>query len=82
MFVNNRELGKVIIIIIIIVIIIIIGFLVSWGGVSPQLDWSRTIVDECGRVGGTRIGMGNRNTLDKISAPVPLCSPQIPHNLT
>jgi hypothetical protein len=32
--------------------------------------------DECGAVGGMRIGRGNR------SAPVPLCLPQVPHDLT
>jgi hypothetical protein len=36
--------------------------------------------DECGIVGGMRIGRGNRSTRRK-PAPVPLCSPQIPHDL-
>jgi hypothetical protein len=36
--------------------------------------------DECGAVGGMRIGRGNRNTRRK-PAPVPLC-PQIPHDST
>jgi hypothetical protein len=36
--------------------------------------------DECGAV-GMRIGRGNRSTQRK-PAPVPLCPPQIPHNLT
>jgi hypothetical protein len=36
--------------------------------------------DECGAVGGIRIGRGNRNTRRK-PAPVPLL-PQIPHDLT
>jgi hypothetical protein len=35
--------------------------------------------DECGTVGGMRIGRGNRSTRRK-PAPVPLCSPQIPHD--
>jgi hypothetical protein len=34
-----------------------------------------------GAVGGMRIGRGNRSTRRKI-APVPLCPPQIPHDLT
>jgi hypothetical protein len=34
--------------------------------------------DECGVVGGMRIGRGNRSTRRK-SAPVTLCPPQIPH---
>jgi hypothetical protein len=37
--------------------------------------------DECGAVGGMRIGMGNRSTRKKF-APVPFCPPQIPHDLT
>jgi hypothetical protein len=37
--------------------------------------------DECGAMGGMRIGEGNRSTRRK-SAPVLLCSPQIPHVLT
>jgi hypothetical protein len=64
-------------------------FLVSWGGVrlSP-LGTSANIWpivpapdDECGVVGGMRIGRGNRSTRRK-PAPVPLCPPQIPHDLT
>jgi hypothetical protein len=41
----------------------------------------RMMDDECGAVGGMRIGRGNRNTRRKC-APVPLCPPQIPHDLT
>jgi hypothetical protein len=37
--------------------------------------------DDYGAVGGMRIGRGNRSTRKK-PAPVPLCPPQIPHNLT
>jgi hypothetical protein len=37
--------------------------------------------DECGAVGGMRIGEGNRSTRGK-PAPVPLYPPQIPHDLT
>jgi hypothetical protein len=37
--------------------------------------------DECGAVGGMRFDRGNRSTRKK-PAPVPLCSPQIPHDLT
>jgi hypothetical protein len=36
--------------------------------------------DECGVVGGMRIGRGNRSIRRK-PAPVPLCPPQIPHDL-
>jgi hypothetical protein len=37
-------------------------------------------VNECGVVGGMRIGRGNGNTGRK-SIPVTLCLPQIPHEL-
>jgi hypothetical protein len=35
----------------------------------------------CEAVGGMRIGRGNRTTRGK-PGPVPLCTPQIPHDLT
>jgi hypothetical protein len=38
------------------------------------------IDDECGAVGGMRIGKGNRSYRRK-PAPVPLCPPRIPHDL-
>jgi hypothetical protein len=41
----------------------------------------RMIDDECGAVGGMRIGRGNRSTRRK-PAILPLCPPQIPHDLT
>jgi hypothetical protein len=41
----------------------------------------RTIDDECGAVGKMRIGRGNRSTRRK-PASVPVCPPQIPHDLT
>jgi hypothetical protein len=37
--------------------------------------------DDCGAIGGMKIGRGNRSTLRK-SAPAPLCPPQIPHDQT
>jgi hypothetical protein len=37
--------------------------------------------DDCGAVGGMRTGRGNRSIRRK-PAPVPLCPPQIPHDLT
>jgi hypothetical protein len=37
--------------------------------------------DECGAIGGIKIGRGNRST-GKKPTPVPLCPPQIPHDLT
>jgi hypothetical protein len=43
---------------------------------QPQI-----IDDECGAVGGIRICRGNRSNCRK-PAPVPLCPPQIPHDLT
>jgi hypothetical protein len=67
-------------------------FLVSLGGVRlSQLGTSATTCllyqlrmidyDECVAVGGMRIGRGNRSTRRK-AVPVPLCPPQIPHDLT
>jgi hypothetical protein len=67
-------------------------FLVSLGGVrlSP-LGTSATVVllyqprmiddDDYGAAGGMRIVRGNRSTRRK-PASVPLCPPQIPHDLT
>jgi hypothetical protein len=37
--------------------------------------------DDCGAIGGMRIGRGNRSTMRK-PAPAPLCPPQIPHDQT
>jgi hypothetical protein len=37
--------------------------------------------DECGAVGGMRVGRGNRSTRRQ-PAPLPPCPPQIPHDLT
>jgi hypothetical protein len=63
---------------------------VQWGGVrlSPlstsATDWllyQPRMIDECGAVGGMRIGRGNRSTR-RNPVPVPLCPPQIPHELT
>jgi hypothetical protein len=42
---------------------------------QPQM-----VDDECGVVGGMRIGRGNRSTRRK-PVSVPLCPPQIPHDL-
>jgi hypothetical protein len=39
------------------------------------------IDDDCGAIGGMKIGRGNRSTRSK-PAPVPLSPPQIPHDLT
>jgi hypothetical protein len=66
-------------------------FLVSLGGVrlSPLgtsatvglLYQPQMIDEEYGAVGGLRIGRGNRSTQRK-PAPMPLCPPQIPHDLS
>jgi hypothetical protein len=37
--------------------------------------------DDCGAIGGMKIGMGNRSTRRK-PAPAPRCPPQIPHDQT
>jgi hypothetical protein len=58
-------------------------FLVSWVGATIGLFYQLRMIDddECGAVGGMRIGRGNRTTRRK-PAPLPLCPPQIPHDLT
>jgi hypothetical protein len=63
-------------------------FLVSLGGVrltesTVGLLYKPRMIDDddYGVVGGMRIGRGNRSTRRK-PAPVPLCAPQIPHDLT
>jgi hypothetical protein len=74
---------------------IIVPFLTSFLFLGVRWDWvhlvrrpltgllyqPRTIGDECVAVGGMRIGRGNRGARRK-PAPLPLCSPQIPHDLT
>jgi hypothetical protein len=49
--------------------------------ITGLLYQPRMIDDECGVVGGMRIGNENRSTLRK-PAPMPLCPPQTPHYLT
>jgi hypothetical protein len=39
------------------------------------------MINECGPVGGIKIGKYNQNTLRK-SSPVPLCPAQTPNDLT
>jgi hypothetical protein len=46
----------------------------------PMIDIDDDDDDECGAVGGMRIGRGIRSTRGK-PAPLPLCPPQIPHGL-
>jgi hypothetical protein len=59
----------------------------SWGWVrlslplTGQLYQPRTTDDECGAVGRMKIGRGNRSSRRK-PAPMPLCSPQSPHDFT
>jgi hypothetical protein len=70
-------------------LVLVVVFLVSLGGVSPLgtsatvglLYQPRMIDDDYGAVGGMRIGKGNRS-IGRKPAPVPLCPPQIPHDLT
>jgi hypothetical protein len=63
-------------------------FLMGWDEflLAPRplfglLYQSQIIEDDCGEIGGMRIGRGNRSTRRK-PAPVPLCPQQIPHDLT
>jgi hypothetical protein len=70
---------------------VVFSFLVSLGVVrlSPLgtsatvglLYQPRMIDNDYGAVGGMGIGKGSRSTRRK-PAPVPLCPPQIPHDLT
>jgi hypothetical protein len=39
------------------------------------------IDDDCGAVGGMRIGRGNRSTWRE-PTPAPLCPPEVPHDMT
>jgi hypothetical protein len=68
----------------------VIFFFVSWGGV----DWVHLVrrpligllyqprmIDEYWVFGGIKIGRGNLS-IQRKPAPVPFCSPQIPHDLT
>jgi hypothetical protein len=65
---------------------LVVPFFISLGGVrlSPlgtSATVGRMIDDDYGALGGMRIGRGNRSTRRK-PAPVPLCPPQNPHDLT
>jgi hypothetical protein len=67
------------------------SFLVPWGGGESESTWyvghcwpilpapDDIDDDECGAVGGMKIGRGNRSSRRK-HAPAPLCAPQIPHD--
>jgi hypothetical protein len=44
---------------------------------QPQM----IVDDDCGPIGGMKIGKGNRSTR-RNPVPDPLCPPQIPHDLT
>jgi hypothetical protein len=60
----------------------------GWNGTESTITQATTgllyqpwmMYDECGAVGGMGIGRGNQSARSK-SAPVPLCPPQIPHDL-
>jgi hypothetical protein len=70
---------------------IIISFIILNGvGLSPLgtavtigLLYQPQVIDDgdCGAIGGIKIGRGNRSTRRK-SAPMTLCPPQTPHDLT
>jgi hypothetical protein len=72
-------------IIIIIIIIIISGVRLSPLGTAATtgLSYQPQMIDDgdCGAIGGMKIGRGNRSTWRR-PAPVPLCSRQIPHDVT
>jgi hypothetical protein len=58
--------------------LITLGTATTVWSIVPAPDNSQ---DDCGATGGMLIGKGNRSTRGK-PAPVPLCPPQIPHDLT
>jgi hypothetical protein len=60
--------------------------LISWDGVRLSrpligLLCQLRMIDKYGAFGGMRIGRGNRSNRTK-PAPVPLCAPQIPYDVT
>jgi hypothetical protein len=63
----------------------IIFFIISGGGTKSTsgLLYKPQMIDEddCGAIGGMKIGRGNRSTRRK-PAPAPLCPPQNPHDQT
>jgi hypothetical protein len=66
------------------IIIIIGGVGLSPGTAATSgLLYTPQMIDEddCGAIGGTKTGRGNRSTRKK-PAPAPLCPPQIPHDQT
>jgi hypothetical protein len=64
-----------------------ISFLTGWDWVHLELRppfWPTVPAphdNDCGAIGGMRIGRGNQSTQRK-PVPVPLCPPQMPHALT
>jgi hypothetical protein len=66
-------------------------FIYYWWGGTKSLGTAATSVlvyktqmideDDCGAIGGMKIGRGNRSTRGK-PAPAPFCPPQIPHDQT
>jgi hypothetical protein len=62
----------------------ILCFSIGWGETDNFVLWLIVpgIDDgDCGAIGGTKIGRGNRSTMRK-SALAPICPPQIPHDQT
>jgi hypothetical protein len=53
----------------------------DWAHLVLRPLFSQMIDDDCGEIGGMRIGRGNRTTRRK-PAPMPLYPPQITHDLT
>jgi hypothetical protein len=68
------------------VVVFILYFFYCWWGGTKSLGTSGLLYkpemideDDCGAIGGMKIGRGNRSTRRKL-APAPLCPPQIPHD--
>jgi hypothetical protein len=67
-------------------IVIVMHFFCVCGGTSVTAATTGLLYqprmigdDDCGEIGGMKIGRGNQSTL-RNPAPAPLCPPQIPHD--
>jgi hypothetical protein len=57
---------------------ILSGVRLGTAAITGLLYQPQKIEDDCGAIGGMKIGRGNRSTRRK-PAPALLCPPQIPH---
>jgi hypothetical protein len=62
-------------------IFVIINSGVRHTATTTGLLYQPQTIDDCGAIGGMKIGRGNRS-IRRTPAPVPLCPQQITHDLT